>query len=200
MKKLSCLFLCLILIFSLSACSKESNKEDESGVDLSYYALLGKMPEVEYALGENPDVITKELNARLKEENDNHKEDPNHAHEHDEDEFYFEVVQGEKNVLLDNGHICYYYNKANKNKGISYIVNYDTAYGLSLGKVISEVKDEFSSVEFKEEPISSNNAFFADYIVDGTVLTATFGENVVLFVFQENALFATAIYNSNWSN
>lgn len=199
MKKLFCLILCIVLCASFCACGKEK-KKNESGVDLAYYAALGQIPEAEYTLGADPDEVVKNLKARLDEENANHKEDPNDAHGHEEDQFYFEVVKGNKNVLLDNGYINYYYNKANKANGISYIVNYDTAYGLKLGTVISEVKASFPDIEFTEEPIGEANAFFADYVLDGTVLTASFNETTVSFVFQENGLFATAIFNSNWSN
>ena len=199
MKKSFCLILCLLLLVCLCGCGGDDNNT-QSGVDLSYYALCGQIPEVEYSLGADPDVIAKELKAKLDKENANHTEDLDDSHGHDENQFYFEVVEGEKNVLLDNGPIRYYYNKANKSNGVSYIVNFDTAYGLSLGTVISEVKNAFPNVEFLEEPVSQHNAFFADYVLDGTVLTATFGETAISFVFQENALFATAIRNNNWSN
>lgn len=199
MKKIFCLLLCIMLMVSFCGCGGD-DKKTESGIDLSYYALMGKIPEVEYALGSDPEVITEKLKAKLDEENAKHEDDPNDTHGHDESQFFFEVVEGEKNVLLDNGYIRYYYNKANKDKGVSYIVNFDTAFGLKLGTVLSEVKSAFSDVEFLEEPISEHNAFFADYVLDGTVLTASFGETAISFVFQENALFATAIRNQNWSN
>lgn len=198
MKKLFCLILCLVLSVSFCACGKGEDKDNESEIDLSYYALLGQIPEVEYSLGADPDVIIEKLNAKLKEENANHKEDPNHEHEHSESEFYFEVTEGENSVLLDNGHIRYYYNKANKEDGISYIVNYDTAYGLPLGTLVSEVKETFPNIEFMEEPVAEHNAFFATNIMNGVVLTTAFDSVAISFVFQDNALFATFIRNSNW--
>lgn len=199
MKKIFCLILCMLLMVAFCGCGGDEEKT-ESGSDLSYYASLGKIPEVEYTLGANPDEITEKLQAKLDEENSNQEDDPYHTHDHDERMFFFEVVEGEKNVMLDNGHIRYYYNKANKANGISYIVDFDTAYGLELGTLIPELKEAFPDVEFKEEPVTDETAFFADYVVDGVVLTATFDETVISFVFQENALFATAIRNQNWSD
>lgn len=197
MKKLICLVLCFGILFTLCACGGGQNKKKDT-VDLEYYASLGQMPEADYSLGENPDTVIEGLNGLMESEEAEHEEDPNHNHEHDEQEFYFEIVQGEKNVLLDNGNICYYYNKANENKGISYIVNYDTAFGFPIGTVILEVKEALSHLSLTEEPLSEENAFFASYVMDGTVLKAELEGATVVFVFQANELFATAIYNDNW--
>ncbi len=199
MKKLFCLSLCLILCLSLSACGKKENNKNSNAADLEYYARIGKMPEAEYMLGTDVDKIKDELSKRLEEENKKHQDDPNHTHDHDENEFFFEVFEGEKNVLLDNGHISYYYTKAKKDKGISYIVNYDTAYGFPLGTVVSEIKSAYPDFEFEEFPLDSSSTFFADYIMDGTVLYTPFEGNVISFVFQNNELFATTICNENWS-
>ncbi len=199
MKKLFCLGLSLILCFSLSACGNKEKNKNSDVADLEYYARIGRMPEVDYVLGTDVDKITDELSKRLEEENKKHQDDPNHTHDHDEDEFFFEIFEGEKNVLLDNGHISYYYTKANKDKGISYIVNYDTAYGFPLGTVISEIKAAYPDFDFIEFPIDSNNTLFADYIMNGTVLSTPFDGNVISFIFQDNELFATAIFNDNWS-
>lgn len=197
MKKVICLIMCLCLCLSFTACGK-SEKQDNDTIDLAYYAKLGQIPEAKYTLGADPDVVMDELDGIEAQEQAEHKEDPTHSHGHEEAEFYFEMVESEKNVLLDNGNICYYYSKANKDKGISYIVNYDTAYGFPLGTVILEVKKALEGVDFIEEPLSAENAFFADYVLDGTVLKAEFENSTVVFVFQENELFATAIYNDNW--
>ncbi len=199
MKKILCLILVLALSFCFTACGNKGENNTDT-VDLEYYAKLGQMPEAKYCLGENPDTVTEGLNGILKQEEAEHKEDPNHAHGHDEQEFYFEVVDGEKNVLIDNGNICYYYNKANKNKGISYIVNYDTAFGFEIGTVILEVQKALSQIKLTEEPLTEDNAFFASYVLDGTVLKAELEQATVIFVFQENELFATAMYNENWIN
>ncbi len=199
MKKFLSLILCATLVFAFSACGKK-DKENKNTVDLEYYASLGQIPEAEYSLGENPDTVIDGLNKLNEQAEAEHEDDPNHNHGHDEQEFFFEIVQGEKNVLLDNGNICYYFNKANKAKGISYIVNYDTAYGFPIGTVILEVKEALSDIKFTEEAISEENAFFASYVIDGTVLKAEFENSTVIFVFQENELFATAIFNSNWIN
>lgn len=200
MKKFISLFLCLCLIFVFVGCSQEKNDDDVKTLDLEYYAELGQIPEAEYTLGADVDTIVKEQTAKMEDFLNNQEEDPNHAHGHEEEMFYFERIEGEENVLLDNGNICYYYNKANKENGVSYIVNYGDAFGITLGTLITEVKEMCKDIEFKEETLNEDNAFFATQGFDGTVLSADFDGTVILFVFQENALSATAIYNANWNN
>ena len=198
MKKFLCLILTITLVICFVSCGKEK-QENKNTIDLEYYAKLGKMPEAKYCLGENPQTVIDGLDGILEQEEAEHKEDPNHEHGHDEQEFYFEVVTGEKNVLLDNGNICYYYNKENESNGISCIVSYDSAFGFPIGTLILDVQDAISEFEPYEEPLTAENAFFADYVIDGTVLKAELNDATFVFVFQENALFATAIYNENWN-
>ncbi len=197
MKRIICLCLTFCFILSLTACGN-NDKTDKDTIDLAYYAKLGQMPEAKYTLGENPDTVIDGLDGIKSEQEAEHEEDPLDTHGHDQEEFYFEYVEGPNNILLDNGKICYYYSKANKDKGISYIVNYDTAFGLPLGTVILKVKEALKGVKFTEEPLTEENAFFASYVLDGTVLKAEFENSTILFVFQENEFFASAIYNDNW--
>lgn len=200
MKKLVSLFLCLCVIFAFAGCSEEEKDSSVNTVDLKYYAELGQLPEAEYTLGADVDTVVKEQTAKMEAELNNHEEDPNDAHGHEEEMFYFERIEGENNVLLDNGNICYYYNKVNKDKGVSYIVSHGDAFGIKLGTLITELKEMCADVEFKEEILTEENAFFATQGFEGTVLKADFDGTVILFVFQENALSATAIYNENWKN
>ncbi len=200
MKKLCCLLLSLCFIITLSACKKNNDDTPKATVDLEYYAKLGQIPEAKYSLGTDIDTVVEELTVLKSEAESGHVDDPTHSHTHEEEEFRFEIFEGDKNVLIDNGNVNYYYNKANKDSGISYIVVYDTAYEFSLGTVISEIKKAVPNVKFTEEDWTEENAFFVSYIIDGTVLKAEFDDATIMFVFQENELYATAIYNNNWSN
>lgn len=196
MKKFLSLLICVCVLFTLCACSKKENKKEDIA-DLKYYADLGQIPEADYSLGENPDTVVSELTERKNSET---LQDSLTSEDYNNWEFTFEVFEGENNVLLDNGAICYYYNKANKDNGISYIVDYDTAFGLETGTLILDVKDAFASIEFTEETLTEENAFFAFTSYNGTILKAEFEKSTIIFVFQENELYATAIYNDNWNN
>lgn len=194
MKKIISLILCLLLIFVFVGCGNK-DKKSESDVDLEYYAKLGIIPEVEFTLGEDIEKVTDKLSALLEDEDEHSSDDS-----HDQEEYRFEIVEGQNNVLLDNGTVGYYYNKANKNKGVSYIVNYDTSFGFEKGTVSVEIKDALKNYEFEEADVSEDNAFFATYISNGTVLETKIDDVVIMFVFQENELYATVMYDANnWS-
>lgn len=181
MKRIISILLSVVFIFSLSACKDKNNDKDTSGVDIEYYANSGSMPETNYYLGTDPQKIKDELSALAA---------------NSEEEFIYDVVEGETNVLIDNGTFNYYYKKAEPDKGINYIVNYDTAFGIEIGSVIVEVKNAFKNVDFIEEPLNEENAFFVFGAQEGTVLKAKFAQNSISFVFVDNALCATAIYNN----
>lgn len=198
MKKLCCLLMCLSITLCLCACKDKEAEKLEPKVDLEYYAEHGQMLEAKFSLGADPIKVETELSAVNEQLEAEHTEDSNHAHEHDQEEFFFERIEGETEVLLDNGNICYYYKKDKADKGISCIVNYDTAYGFELGTVILQVKESLAGIKLTEEAWSGENESFATGISNGRVVKAEFKKATILFIFQESELFATAIYNSNW--
>lgn len=186
-KRILALILCLIIGLSLCAC--KDNKDKETGVDIEYYANLGQIPESEFMLGDTGDTI-KDALEKKKAESEKNNED-----------YFFNVQEGENNVLITDGTYDYYYKKAAPEKGISYLVSYSDAYKFELGTIISEVKKELKKYDVTEEELTEENAFF--YMGDfskASLLRYKFEKSTVLFVFEENALCATAIYsNQNWS-
>lgn len=179
MKKFLCILLSLLLLFSFTSCG-DKEKQSGSEIDLEYYVKLGQIPESEYQIGSDPEVIKE----KLKE----YAENPEHDHA------VYDVIEGENNVLIDGGLYNYYYKKANKSNGISYLISYDTAFGFEIGDVIIEVKDAFDGIEFKEEPLTEENSFFLPASSEGLVLTTEISNHTVSFVFVDNALCATALY------
>lgn len=179
MKKILCILLSLLLLLSFVSCG-DKEKQSGSEIDLEYYVKLGQIPESEYQIGSDPE----EIKAKLKEIADN----PEHDHA------VYDVIEGEKNVLIDGGLYNYYYKKVNESNGISYLISYDTAFGFEIGDVIVEVRDAFEGIEFKEEPLTEENTFFLPGASDGSVLTTEISDYTVSFVFVDNALCATALY------
>ena len=180
MKKLFCFLLILAVCLSFTGCDKSENKQAD--VDIEYFAALGQIPECKFMLGDDPEVIKNEFN-KLAEENDDN---------------YLYVDEGENNGLIDNGTYNFYYKKNSKDKGIDYLISYDTAYGFKIGTICIEIKDALGDIEYAEEPISSENAFFLMGANEGTVIKCEFEKNTVMFVFTDNALCATAIYTNDW--
>ncbi len=181
MKRIVALFLSVLFVFSLTACGKDTKDDDKFTVDLEYYAALGQIPECEYKLGDSPDEIKTALEAASKE--------------NDENIYYFD--EGDESSLIDNGIYNFYYKNEKADSGISYIVSYDTAFGFDIGTVSIEVSDAINA-EYTEEEITEDNAFFVWGLENGKVYKYEFDDITVLFVFSDNALCATAIYNSDW--
>lgn len=196
MKKIVSIILCFVFIFSLAACGKEK-ASNSSNIDLEYYAKLGKMPETDFTLGDDIDEVIKKLTDKQEQFDNEHEEDLDHSHDHNQADFIFNVTEGEKNVLIDNGAINYYYNKDNKKNGISFIVNYDTAFEFEIGTLISEVEENLTGYELTEEEPNEEEIFFVSYITDASVLKTQINDVAIIFVFQENMLFATAMYDTN---
>jgi len=196
MKKIVSIILCFVFIFGLAACGKEK-VSNNSNIDLEYYAKLGKMPETDFTLGDDIDEVIKKLTDKQEQFDNEHEEDLDHSHDHNQADFIFNVTEGKKNVLIDNGAINYYYNKDNKKNGISFIVNYDTAFEFEIGTLISEVEENLTGYELTEEEPNEEEIFFVSYITDASVLKTRINDVAIIFVFQENMLFATAMYDTN---
>lgn len=183
MKRVLSLVLAIALVFCFAGCGEKEQEKKQGTLDIEYYAKAGQMPECNYTIGSDVETLKSELSA---------------AAQNDE-EVVYSITEGENNVLVENGAFSFYYKKAEQDKGIGCIVNYGKAYGIETGTVIVEVKEAIAGCEYSEEPLSEENAFFMFGVNDGTVIKCTADDNTVVFVFQENALCATAIYKGdNW--
>lgn len=178
MKKILSLIMICVIVFSFCGCGNEKTSSDAE-VDIEYYAKLGRMPESEYSLGSNVQTVKDELSAKFE----------------DNPESYYNITEGDKTVLIDTGEFSYYYMKENENKGISYIVDFNTAYGFELGTVSVEIKSALGGYECIEKNADDGSVFFMNYSENCTYLEYNIGQNILMFVFENNALCATAIYN-----
>ena len=184
MKKIFCLMLSVLMLVSLAACGKDKKKETAE-VDIEYYAKLGEIPECNYKLGEDPETIKTALSSEEQ------------SAESEGEEYAYNVTEGEKSVRIDNGDFSFFYEKGKENEGISYIAAFDKAYGFETGTSVLDVKESLAGYDYTEEPADDSNAFFLMGVENGTVMRYTFDSTVILFVFQDNELFAAAIYNTD---
>ena len=186
MKKIAALILALLMVFSFTACKKDKAKKnaEKHSVNIEEYAKKGKIPEIKYSLGQDVEVLLSALEADAEEQ----------GLELDD---AYNIYEGEDKVLISAGGYEFYYFSDNEDKGISYIVSYQDAYGFTHDiTLINEVEKVLSNYKYKKEDITDKNAFFMMGVSEGTVLSAEFGKNTVSFVFVDNALSATAIYKT----
>ena len=186
MKRIFSIILVAILMFSLCGC-KDGKKKGENGVDIEYYVNLGQIPENEITLGTSRDKLISVLNKRGEEA------------EKQGEHYGYNEIEGENNVLIEEGPYDYYYKKADSDKKVAYIVSYLDAFDFKLGDVIIEVKEALKEYDVNQENANENNAFFyfGDYS-KAQVLKITFEKNSVLFLFEGSALCATAVYSNNF--
>lgn len=187
MKKLLCMALGFCILFVFTSCGAAKTASEGDKVDVEYYAKLGKIPESEYSLGAGIDEMQAKLSAAFESAGE------------DADVVY-EVSEGERTVGINTGATQYYYMKDKKTAGVGFMVNYEKAYGFEPGTVIIEVRDALEKFKADEHEASGNELFFLPVTENNTVLSYTFGKYKLMFVFQDNALCATAIYNpENWT-
>lgn len=184
MKKLLCIALSFVILLSFAACKNEDKTSSESGIDLEYYADSGKIPECDYALGTDVEKVKQELS--------------DYAESEEGAESLYDVIEGDENSYITNGNYNFYYKNDNEEDGISYIVSFGKAYGFETGEIILNVKEALSGIEYTEEEINDDNAFFLFVPIEGSVIKCEFEKNTIMFVFENNALCATAIYNNDF--
>lgn len=182
MKKLLSIYLCLIFVFALCGCGGNNEKKIEKhNIDVEYYAKLGKLSDADYALGDEVEGVKKKLQESSSDD--------------EEDISYSEYSMGE-NTILSDGEYCCVYPTSEEQNGISYVIKFGGSYGFEQGAVSTFVKEKMTSIGFEanERGAESGELFFIP-ISSGTptVLQYDFGENTVLFVFEQNALCATVI-------
>ena len=206
MKKILCIVLSLVLFFSLCACAKDKDKSTDSdkyvhSVDIAYYASLGKIPELEFALGANPEDI---MNASKNDEEsheDSSSEEEGHVHKAPD----ITKMEGELSVVLNDGSFLYLYEKKKSDKGISAIVCLEKGYDLEIGSY-NVTEDLVKKALSKHTPtISKPNQddlfFLPDVGDDATSLDYIFnGKYKIQFIFI-NGTFSAIILSDiqNWT-
>ena len=181
MKKILSLILCMIFVFSFTACANNSHSDRDHSVDVEYYGKLGQINDVPYKLGDGIDETYDVISTATLD---------------DEGEYlYYEYESGNYTVMTD-GTVCCCYKTQDKSKGITHIVKYGDAYGFTVGTISTQVRDTMSEMGYDatEREAKSGELFFLPASTGVTVLEYQIKENTVLFVFQQNALGATVIY------
>ena len=182
MKRIVCILLSLCMIFVISACGNKNDAKSDVGLDIEKNAKLGKIPETEFSIGS--DIAS--VKAALQKVYDDKSVE----------EAVYNVVEKDDYVKIDGGNFQYYYKKGKDADGVSYIVSFDTSFGITLGTVDIEITEKLNGFKYIQEDLTKQNAFFVLGEPEGIVYKYGLGDNTVAFFFVDDALYATAIYKA----
>ena len=182
MKKFISILLVFLIVFSFASCKNKKKDDNSNSVDIEYYAKLGKFPESEFKIGTSAEEIENSLSSSSSDED-----------EEDHDHETYQIIEGKSSILIDAGSYCYYYLKDKKEKGISYMLSYEKAFGFEIGTVSTEVKKTLSGLNYKEGEVDRDKAFFV-ISEDASAIECTISKYTVMFIFENDALCATAIF------
>lgn len=202
MKKSLAIAMILCIIFLLSGCKEKAEPTPTAEIDIEYYSKYGKIPECEFTVGQDIDTVLSTLEERVEaqseDETDASENQDSDMHEHNHDEFFFNHTEFDEYTSIHTGDIEYFYKEENRDKGISCIVTYTTAYGFSNETVSVEIEKALTGFEVERYDTSSGDIFFMPY-GEFSCLKYSFEKNDIVFIFADNALCATAIYdNTQW--
>ena len=188
MKKLICLLLALVFVFSFAACGeKEKSYADKGDGSIDKYAKEGKIPEYEVSLGSSHDAIIEYFNT-LAEEQDNH-------------DLIMVEQEGNIAVNLANGVQSFYYEKEHKEKGAAvFIVTGDTAFGLEIGTTVtkSDVTKKLKA-DYTVAEATADQLYFLPGTVDGVdILSANYDKIRLDFFFFDGFLSAISLTNTEY--
>ena len=167
-------------------------------MDVEYYAKLGQIPECEYKLGQNVDEMLGQLEERQKKAEEELGEGTHHHSAELDKNFHYHSEEVGIIITYGDDGCMYRYDTADKSKGITHIISSNNAYEFKVSDVSTEIKEALSSYGFdaEERELTEKEASYYGANSNSTALEYNFGENTVLFIFNDNALFSTALYRS----
>lgn len=187
MKKIISVLLVLLMIFSLSACQRDKDKENKATKTIDSYAINGEIPEIPVKLGMTIEKVKEVF--------------PMDTGDADQDKVILSEVVGDTAVCLVTSNASFYYEKAHEDKGISVIaVTGGSVYGLKLLDVTtkSDIKDKLEA-EFTEHVATEEEQYFLlGPAQNCTVLSATFDKIRLDFFLADGYLTAATITNTEY--
>ncbi len=188
MKRIIALILSICMALMLCACGeKKENNESEHSVDVEYYAKIGQIPEHTYHLGSDAE----EMEEAFEEEDEKHEEENPDAHLHS----VYGLMERDNYSILAYKDANYYFKDDGK---ISAIVSLGDSYGFKIGDLSVEIKKALGKFELDEKKGTEDVIFFLPSAESFTYFEHTFGENKVIFTFQDNALCAVALVGKDF--
>ena len=186
MKKIISITLAFFIALWFVGCKPNTTKTNHT-TDVEYYAKLGKIKEVEFSLGtQEKDLSDHYGDGKIIDAGD---------HEH-----YVELnrIEGNKTVRLDAGNLLFYYEKAKKEKGISAIISFDTAYDFEVGIAMpADIQNAITAKGTLTDATPEQLYFLPASDSDAKVLSYTFDNIRLDFFFINDFLSATVLTDTN---
>ncbi len=179
MKKIIALALVFILCLGLAGCGKNSKKFSGASA-IEGFVKSGTMTDCEFSLGDGyADVLASFESAEEAEESD--------SHEHPE----YSAYENDNYKIIETIEFKYYF----ADEKLVHLAAFGDAYGFAHGSVITELKSQMDENGYTADikPLSADDAFFLYGMGERESLQYKFGDNTVMFVFEENALCATLL-------
>lgn len=177
MKKIVALLSAALILVSFSSCKGNGDKDssmvlsgDRNGTNIMPQVSQGKIPEVQFGLGSDPQEILAG------------------------DETYLQEYDGYKGISTETA--AYYYENGKDADGISAIVTYFEAYGMQVGAFTTpdDIISNNTDIEWDRHKPEESEMFFSPFIPDDAeVLVATSGNYKLSIFFTENDIMAISL-------
>ena len=206
MKRIVSILLSAILLLTLVGCgNKDTESKIEHSVDVSKLAKEGRIPEIEFVIGDSVDGIKDALfeiaAGMTHDEFVNNMQEAGYVPDGSEYTSYMNIVESEGRTILsassDTSNAVYcMYNTENESAGISAIAVIGSAYGYDGNTVSDYVKNSIDE-QFTESEAKSDLSFLPKSSDGATVVSYEMGIYKLEFYFSSyNTLAATVIYNT----
>jgi len=187
MKRLTALVLSIFMLFTFAACGKEEKQQEKTAhsVDVKYYAKIGQIPEHKYHIGSS----AKDMKEDFQKEGEEQAQEAEDGHTH----AVYSFIEEDDYCILVYENANYYYKDDEK---ISAIVSLDNSYDFKIGYLPKQITDAIGECDLEDG--NKEKIFFLPMPDNYKYLEYTFGENKLIFVFEQNALCATALISQNF--
>lgn len=185
MKRVTAVVLCLAVCVLFTGCGKKGPDSTVGSTAVAKYIENGSIPECKFSLGADRDEVLSGVKEALNE--------TGYVGEEGEDMPEYTEYETESYYVISTEEFNYYFGLDDGK--LKCIAAFGDSYGFSHGAVITEVRDsmEKNGHTASEGTVLPQDAFFLYGNAERTKLEYTFGSNTAMFVFEDNALCATAL-------
>ena len=202
-KRILAVILAIMMLVGLAACKKnddtassDTNTLPDKSSDIAAAVAEGKIPELEFKLGDEISVLRDRYNELYSDMQDAHTGE---GHVHDDGDVLLDMSEGNLSVTYNIGTASYYYEKEKKQSGIAVVCSLQDAFGFKQGTSRSDIEGSLASLSLKSLNAGEDELYFVP-IPDAIVLRYKKDGRQLDFYFSDNELVATVLRDlNNWT-